>query len=118
MSTHAIKDVAIRYFHDVVARGDLGAIDDLVHPEAKDASVRWSDGREGFREHISWFRSAFDISNLDVERIIADEEYAVVYWRLRGRHVGPAFGIEASGKEIENSAISTLRFRDGSIVEY
>jgi predicted ester cyclase len=81
-------------------------------------SGEWSDGKEGFREHISWFHSAFDISNLDIERIITDEEHAVVYWRVEGRHIGPAFGIEPSGKEIKNSAISTLRFLDGKIFEY
>jgi predicted ester cyclase len=118
MATDIIRDSAIRYFNDVVGKGDLEPINDLVHSEAKDLSGKWSDGKEGFREHISWFHSAFEISNLDIERIITDEEYAVVYWRVKGRHIGLAFGISPSGKEIENSAISTLRFLDGKIFAY
>ncbi|MFO7546679.1 MAG: ester cyclase [Trueperaceae bacterium] len=118
MATHGIKDKAVRYFNEVVGKGDLEPIDELVHSEAKDLSGIWSDGKEGFREHISWFHSAFDVSSLDIERVITDGEHAVVYWRVKGRHVGPAFGVEPSGKEIENTAISTLRFQDGRIIEY
>jgi predicted ester cyclase len=118
MATDTIKDSATRYFYDVVGKGELELIDDLVHPEAKDLSGQWSTGKEGFREHIAWFHSAFEIHKLDIERIIADDEYAVVYWRVKGRHIGPAYGVEPSGKEIENTAISTLRFLDGKISEY
>lgn len=118
MVAKTIKDNAIRYFNDVVGKGNLELIDDLVHPEAEDLSGEWSTGKEGFREHISWFHSAFDISNVDIERLITDEEYAVVYWRVKGHHIGPAFGIEPTGKEIANSAISILRFLEGKIITY
>lgn len=118
MAANIIKDCAIRFFNEVVYKGDLERINDLVHSKAKDLSGEWSDGKEGFREHFSQWHSAFDISDLEIERVIADEEYAVIYWRVKGRHIGPAFGIEPSGKEIENSAISTLRFLDGKIFEY
>jgi hypothetical protein len=49
MAANIIKDRAIRYFDDVVGRGDLEPIDDFVHPDAKDLSREWSDGKEGFR---------------------------------------------------------------------
>ena len=118
MATQTNKENAICYFNDVVGKGNLEPINDLVHPEAKDLSGEWSTGKEGFREHISWFHSSFDVSNIEIERLIADEEYAVIYWRVKGRHIGPAFGIEPSGKKIENTAISILRFREGKIIEY
>jgi len=111
------RDIAVRYFNEVVGAGNLELIEELVHPDAQDLSGEWSKGREGFREHISWFHSSFELE-IAIDRIIADEEYVVVYWRVKGRHIGPAFGIEPSGKVVENSAISTLRFRDELIVEY
>jgi len=117
MSEDNNRESAIRYFNDVVGAGNLELIEELVHPEAQDLSGEWPKGQEGFREHISWFHSAFELE-IAIDRVIADEEYAVVYWRVKGRHVGPAFGIEPSGKVIENSAISTMRFRDGQIIEY
>ena len=117
MSMNTNRDSAVRYFNDVVGAGNLELIDELVHPEAQDLSGEWSKGQEGFREHISWFHSTFELE-IVVDRVIADEEYVVVYWRVKGRHIGPAFGIEPSGKVVENSAISTMRFRDGLIVEY
>lgn len=118
MASKTIKENIMRYFSEVVGNGNLEPINDLVHPQAKDLSGEWPDGREGFRQHISWFHSAFDISNITVERIITDGKYAAVYWRVKGRHIGDAFGLEPSGKQIENSAISTLRFLDGKIFEY
>jgi len=117
MSVDTNRASAIRYLNDVVGTGNLELIEELVHPEAQDSSGEWSKGREGFREHISWFRSSFELE-ITIDRVIADEEYAVVYWRVKGRHIGPAFGIEPSGKVVENSAISSMRFRDGLIVEY
>lgn len=117
MSVATNRDSAVRYFNDVVGAGHLEPIEELVHPEAQDLTGEWSKGREGFREHISWFHSSFELE-IAIERVIADEEYVALYWKMKGRHVGPAFGIEPSGKFIENSAISTMRFRDGLIVEY
>jgi ketosteroid isomerase-like protein len=117
MCVHSNRDVAIRYFNDVIGGGDLALVEELVHPEAQDLSGPWSQGREGFRDHISWFRMAFE-PEITVERVVADEEYAVVHWRAKGRHVGSAFGIEPTGRPIENSMISTMRFQDGMIAAY
>lgn len=118
MAANVITDNVMRYFNDVVGNGDLELINELVHPQAKDLSGDWPAGREGFRQHMSSFHSAFDITSVTVDRIITDGKHAAVYWRVKGRHIGRAFGIEPGGKEIENSAISTLRFLDGKISEY
>jgi predicted ester cyclase len=117
MGVDSNRDVAIRYFNDVVDGGNLALIEELVHPEARDLSGPWSKGRDGFCEHVSWFRMAFE-PEITIERVIADEDYAVVHWNAKGHHVGSAFGIEATGRTVENSMISTLRFQDDMIVEY
>jgi predicted ester cyclase len=117
MSIDTNRDTAIRYFNDVVGAGNLELIDELVQPEAQDLTDEWQIGQEGFRDHISWFHSAFDLK-IEIDRVLADNEYVVVYWRVKGHHIGRAFGIEPTGKLIENSAISTMRFRDGLILEY
>ncbi|MEA3376526.1 MAG: ester cyclase [Chloroflexota bacterium] len=116
MGVDANRNLAIRYLNDVVGGGNLALIDELVHPEAQDLSGPWPKGREGFREHVSSFRSAFD-PKVSIERVIADGEYAAVYWMGKGRHVGRAFGIGPTGRPVENDFISTLRFRDGMIVQ-
>ena len=117
MSADRNKEIALRYFNEVVGKGDLNLIDEMVHPEAHDQAGEWSPGQAGFREHIAWFHSAFDLS-IEVDRVIADEEFAVVYWTVEGTHIGPAFGLEATGKYIKNTAISTLRFQENQIIEY
>jgi ketosteroid isomerase-like protein len=117
MSVDSNLKLAIRYLNNVVGGGNLALIEELVHPEAQDLSGQWSKGREGFYEHISAFRMAFE-PEIAIERVVADEEYAVVHWKAKGRHVGPAFGIEPTGRPVENSFTSTLRFREGMIVEY
>lgn len=117
MCVDANRNVAILYVNDVIGGGNLALINELVHPEAQDLSGPWPKGREGFRQHVSSFRAAFD-PEVTIQRVIADEAYAAVYWMGKGRHVGPAFGIEPSGRPVENDSISTLRFRDGMIVQY
>ena len=117
MTAETNRDVAVRYFNEVVGAGNLALIDELVHPEAQDLSWEWPKGRKGFRDHISWFHSSFD-TEITITHVIADDEYAVVYWNLKGSLVGHAWGLEPSDKIVENSAISTLRFKDGMIFEY
>ena len=72
MSVDTNRDSAVRYFNDVVGAGNLKLIEELVHPEAQDLSGEWSKGREGFREHISWFHSSFE-PEIAIDRVIADE---------------------------------------------
>jgi len=117
MSVDSNRNMAIRYVDEVIGGGNLALIDELVHPEGQDLSGPWPPGREGFRQHIASFRSAFD-PRVAIERVIADETHAAVYWVGKGRHVGPAFSIEPTGVAVENDFISTLRFRDGLIVAY
>jgi len=117
MAVDSNRELAIRYVKEVIGEGNLALIDDLVHPEGQDLGGSWPAGPPGFREHIAWFRSAFE-PEVTIERVIADQEYAAVYWQAKGRHVGAAFGIEPTGRSVENSFISTLRFRAGLIVAY
>ena len=117
MSAERNRELALQYFTEVVGKANLDLIDELVHPQAQDRAGEWSPGPEGFREHIAWFHSAFDL-RIEVDRVIADEEFAVVYWTVQGTHIGPAFGLEATGKYIKNTAISTLRFQENQIIEY
>jgi predicted ester cyclase len=117
MSAKRNKEIAFKYFEEVVGKANIDLLNELVHPKAQDRSGEWPPGREGFQEHITWFHSAFDLQ-VEVDRVIADMEYAAVYWRVQGLHIGPAFGIKETGKYINNSAISTLRFKDGCIIEY
>jgi ketosteroid isomerase-like protein len=117
MSIQSNRELAIRYVDEVIGEGNLALIDELVHPEAQDLSGPWPPGPLGFRQHIAGFRGAFE-PQVTVERVITDEAYAAVYWQAKGRHVGAAFGIEPTGRPVENSFISTLRFRDGMILNY
>jgi predicted ester cyclase len=117
MSVNSIRDVAVRYLEQVFGRGDLALIEELVHPDAQDLSGPWSKGREGFHEHISWFRTAFE-PEITIERVVADDEYVVLQWKAEGRHIGPAFGVEATGRPVENSMISAMCFQEGMIIEY
>jgi predicted ester cyclase len=114
------KTVARRLYEEVINRGRLDVLDDIVAEHGRDRAggERWSAGREGFVQHITWLRQAVENAHVTVTELIAEGDRVVVYWRLEGVHRGELFGVPATGRPIDGDSISTVTVRDGRIVDY
>jgi steroid delta-isomerase-like uncharacterized protein len=114
----AAEDVARSYF-DAIAKHDLDAIASHYSPELVVDMI----GQGIFRgpdEMRAFFQSLFGAlpdAEMITERILANDDVAVVQWRLRGNFTGtPLFGIDATGGWLEQRGCDVIEVAEGLIV--
>jgi len=114
--------IAEKFFDSVWNKGDFSVLDTLIAPDADDHSTvggkpKTEKGSASFRAIVSMFRHAMP----DIKLTIDDEVYAddkVVHrWTLTGTDTGGVMGMPPSGKSLTFSGTTTVRMRDGKIVE-
>ena len=77
-------------------------------------------GREGYRRFMQGWATAFPDAQVEITRIVADENSAVVEFVGRGTHDGPLKTpngeIPPTGKPIHIPFCDVLEFQDGEII--
>ena len=113
------KTIAERFNEDVWGRGDEDALEELLAPDFVDHDPLpgQSPDREGHRQILAAFRSAFPDLNVTTEDIIAEGDKVVARWTARGTHQGELMGIAPTGKEVTIQGIDVLRIAEGKVVE-
>ena len=119
MSEAENKTIAQRFNEDVWGRGDEAALVELLDSDFvdHDALPGQSPDREGHRQILAAFRSAFPDLNVTTEDIVGEGDKVVTRWTARGTHQGDLMGIAPTGKEVTIKGIDVLRIAEGRIVE-
>ena len=115
------KSIVRRVFVELIGRGNLGLLEDLVAPDILDhaaLSAGWLPGRDGFRQHVTWFRSTCPDMQITVDDLVAEGERVIAFWTFRGAQQGEFWGVQPTGRPVVGSAISALRVQHGQVVEY
>jgi steroid delta-isomerase-like uncharacterized protein len=77
-------------------------------------------GREGFRQYVGGWASAFPDSRVEVVNMISSEDGVVTEFRGRGTHTGPLVGpageIPATGRSVDLRFCEVMLIKDGKIV--
>ncbi|MEV4091751.1 ester cyclase [Streptosporangium saharense] len=119
-ATEVNRAVARRFYEEVVSQGRLEVLDEIVAEDGTDAAgpALGGGGRAGFVQHITWLRQAVEGVTATVTDTVAEDDRVVVYWTIEGVQRGEVFGAPPSGRRFVGQSISTIRFRDGQIIEY
>ena len=119
MSEAENKAVAVRFNEDVWGRGDEAALEELLAPDfvEHDPLPGQSPDREGHRQILAAFRSAFPDLHVTTEDVVAEGEKVVSRWTARGTHQGELMGIAPTGNGVTIKGIDVLRISGGRIVE-
>lgn len=116
--THDTRTLALRWFDEIWNQRRGETIDELwgddAHGEIEGSDERVS--REGFRAHWNAFHSAIANLHVAVEDVLSDGPSAVVKWRLTGTHVGEGLGAPPSGRPVDFTGVTWLKFREGQFV--
>lgn len=76
------------------------------------------DGIDKFKQIVAWFRMAFPDLYFTIQDEIATGDKVVHRWHIRGTHKGNFMGIiPPTGRSIELTGITIMRFAGGQIVE-
>jgi steroid delta-isomerase-like uncharacterized protein len=121
LSAEENKRISRRVAEEAFSRGDLDIIDEFVaenfvnHDPTLPPDL--PPGREGFKELVNFYRSAFPDAQLTVENQIAEGDKVATRWTGRGTHQGDFAGLPATGKQATITGITIDRIEGGRIVE-
>ena len=114
------KAIARRFIDEVINKGDLGVIDELVSPSMVDHSAPpgLPSGPEGTKQMLTMSRTAFPDPNGTLQDLLAEGDKVAVRYTIRGTHQGDFMGIAATGKKVTIEGIEIDRIEDGKVVEH
>jgi predicted ester cyclase len=118
MTTEQNK-ATVRRFYAAFEANDVAAIKQLLAPNL--VAYSYGGGRQDLEAHlrqITAWNAAFSDTHFSIEEQIAEGDMVATRITFRANHSRGAFqGLAPTGRQVEYSAISIERFRDGKIVE-
>jgi steroid delta-isomerase-like uncharacterized protein len=116
----ANKEVVRRYVEELWNGQRFELIDQVLTPDvvahAVDGSVEL--GNQRFRQVIPRIRQAFPDLQLTIEEVVAEGDRVALRLRASGTHKGTLFGIEPSGRHLDQPEWFFFRLAGGKIAEY
>jgi predicted ester cyclase len=114
------KRIAWKVLEELFEKGNLDAVDELVHPEFvnHEAPPDNPQGPEGLKETVSWLRGLWGPMRAEVEDVICEDDKVVARVIMHGHHVGEFLGRPPTGKEFAAEQIHIWRFEDGKLIEH
>jgi steroid delta-isomerase-like uncharacterized protein len=113
--------LARRAVEEVYGRGNYDVVDEIFAEDYLDRSPGnppgLPPGREGQKQLVRMFRTAFPDLTARVEDIIDAGDKVVVRWMGEGTHQGEFLGIPPTGKAISAGGVSIYRIANGKIAE-
>ena len=119
MSVEENKTIELRFFEEVVNKGNLAVLDEIVAPDfvSHGGPPELPPGREGYKQFFATAHSAFPDFHSTLEDMIAEGDKVVERFTARGTHRGEWMGIPPTGKQMTVTGIGIHRISDGKIVE-
>jgi steroid delta-isomerase-like uncharacterized protein len=113
------KELVRRCIEQAVNTGNLNVVDEALANDYvyREPTVGEKRGREGFKQLVTTYRTAFPDLRLTVEQQIAEGDLVVTRWTARGTHRGELFGTAPTNKQVTVQGILISRIVNGKIVE-
>ncbi len=121
MSAEENKRISRRVAEEAFSHGNVDVIDELVaenfvnHDPGLPPDL--PPGRDGLKELVRFYKSAFPDAELIVEDQFAEGDRVVTRYIGRGTHQGDFGGIPATGKQVTVTGITIDRLEGGKIAE-
>jgi predicted ester cyclase len=123
MSIEANKQLVRRYFEDAPYNPDVCdeifaatfQFHAIVHTGITTQTTECTPEIE--KAFYEQHQSTWGGWHLQIEEMIAEGDRVMVRWSSSARHMGEAFGIQPTGKQVTNSGINIFRVADGKIAE-
>lgn len=119
--SEANKTIFRRFVDEVINRGDLGAVDELLSPgylEHDPLIPGLPGGREGAKQLFALLHAGFPDLSVTLEDLVAEGERVAVRSRWRGTHRGEFLGVRPTGQVVDFENLELVRIRQGQIVEH
>ena len=119
MSMEANTALLQRFADEVLTGHNLTVLDEVFHTDyvEDDPPPGMGPGREGLRQWLAGWITAFPDVRWTIEEQIADDDRVWSRSTWQGTHQGSFLGIPPTGKKITVTAWTIDRFTDGKIAE-
>lgn len=113
------RNLAARWTEDIWNRGSIAAIDNICAPDFtfNYAFPGMSSDRDGYKQVVAAYRSAFPDMRLTNEIVIAEGDKIAIRWRGNSTHRGEFMGVAPTGKQVVMTGNTIARIEAGKIVE-
>jgi steroid delta-isomerase-like uncharacterized protein len=114
------KALVRRFYEEVWDRGNFDVCDEVFAADYVRHDLRATEalpGPEGQKRIAADFRRAFPDLRLQVDILVAEEDYVVGRWTASGTHQGAWGTLEPSGRRATFSAVNVFRFENGKVAE-
>ena len=117
MSEHQ-KQTIIRWFEEVWNKGRRQAIDEMLPPDCviHDGGTSLK-GPEEFKKYFDLMRSTFSEIQMTPEEVISEGALVCLRWSVKMRHTGDGWGMPGTGRNLQTTGISIVRFTGGRFAE-
>ncbi|MBI4318485.1 MAG: ester cyclase [Chloroflexi bacterium] len=117
MSLEENKATDLRFFEEVVNKGNMALLDELLTPDFVDHSATPGTGsdRESYGQMFLALQAAFPDFHSTLEDMFGEGDKVVQRFTAGGTHKGEFMGIPATGKQVTITGIAIHHFRDGKI---
>ncbi len=123
MSIEQNKATCRRFVDEVINRGNLAVVDELVAPEFVDRTPLpgLTPDREGYRQSFAAFRAAFPDFHATIEDLVAEGDVVAGRVVATGTHSGPLQTpqgpVPPTGKAVRLVGLNMVRVVNGKAVE-
>lgn len=114
------KETVSRLYEDVWSLGDLDLLDEILadsFTHLGPAVPKELSGREGYKEFVGMFRSAFPDTQIDTVESVAEGNRVAVRWLGHGTHEATFMGIDATNSRVATPGVSFVSFDERKIRE-
>jgi predicted ester cyclase len=115
------KGLVRRALEEIYAKGDLGLLDELIHPDFADHDPAHPDlpkGHESIRDTVQNLHGMFSELRFEVEDEIAEGDRVVQRVTMSGRHTGALMGREPTDRTFAVRHVNIWRIADGKIADH
>lgn len=104
---------------EAIVAGELDVLDEVFAADVvdHDPAPDQGPGPQGFKDFFSALRTAFPDLEVEVEKLVADDDHVAIAYTLSGTHEGDFNGVDPTGKKVTARGMQIGRFEDGKIVE-
>jgi steroid delta-isomerase-like uncharacterized protein len=108
----------VHRFIQAFNQGDLETVGELVAEDFSYHDPALPSGREGAKQVMMMFRTAFPDAKLTLEDVIAEGDKVVARNTFTGTHQAEFMGIPPTGKQVSIMEIDIARIEDGKLAEH
>ena len=120
MKTTANKEIIRRFVEQIENTGDITNIREFIaedYTEVYDGKL-FPIGVQGAIKHILGVRRVHPDLKMTIENQIAEDDWVVTVYTVKGTFQEEWFGMKPNGKPITYTGVNVDRIKDGKIVEH